>query len=91
MSVVAPRPHLIEHNQQFAELLVNYHIRAFVKPGMTGLAQVRGFRGEATTREAIAARLQSDLVYLEKWSLILDFTIILRTCFQLVFPPKTAR
>jgi exopolysaccharide biosynthesis polyprenyl glycosylphosphotransferase len=91
MSVVGPRPHLIEHNQQFGELLVNYHIRAFVKPGMTGLAQVRGFRGEATTREAIAARLQSDLVYLEKWSLILDFTIILRTCFQVVFPPKTAR
>jgi putative colanic acid biosynthesis UDP-glucose lipid carrier transferase len=91
MSVVGPRPHLIEHNQAFAELLLNYHIRAFVKPGITGLAQVRGFRGEATTREAIAARLQSDLVYLEKWSLILDFSIILRTCFQFVFPPKTAR
>jgi len=91
MSVVGPRPHLIEHNEAFAELLLNYHIRAFVKPGITGLAQVRGFRGEATTREAIAARLQSDLVYLERWSLILDFSIILRTCFQVVFPPKTAR
>jgi putative colanic acid biosynthesis UDP-glucose lipid carrier transferase len=91
MSVVGPRPHLIEHNQKFAELLDDYHIRAFVKPGMTGLAQVRGFRGEATTREAIAARLQSDLVYLEKWSLILDFSIILRTCFQVISPPKTAR
>ncbi|MBV8969913.1 MAG: exopolysaccharide biosynthesis polyprenyl glycosylphosphotransferase [Verrucomicrobia bacterium] len=90
MSVVGPRPHLIEHNHKFAELLVNYHIRAFVKPGMTGLAQVRGFRGEAITREAIAARLQSDLVYLEKWSLILDFSIILRTCFQVIFPPETA-
>jgi putative colanic acid biosynthesis UDP-glucose lipid carrier transferase len=91
MSVVGPRPHLIEHNQKFAELLVNYHIRAFVKPGITGLAQVRGFRGEATIRGAIAARLQSDLVYLENWSVILDFSIILRTCFQVVFPPKTAR
>jgi len=91
MSVVGPRPHLIEHNQKFAELLVNYHIRTFVKPGMTGLAQVRGFRGEAATREAIAARLQSDLVYLENWSFILDFWIILRTCFQVIFPPKTAR
>jgi putative colanic acid biosynthesis UDP-glucose lipid carrier transferase len=58
---------------------------------MTGLAQVRGFRGEAATREAIAARLQSDLVYLENWSLMVDFWIILRTCFQVVFPPKTAR
>jgi putative colanic acid biosynthesis UDP-glucose lipid carrier transferase len=91
MSVVGPRPHLIEHNQKFSELLEGYHIRTFVKPGMTGLAQVRGFRGEATTRDAIAARLQSDLVYIENWSVILDSSIILRTCVQLLFPPKTAR
>ena len=90
MSVVGPRPHLVEHNHAFAELLENYHIRAFVKPGMTGLAQVRGFRGEAITTEAIAARLKSDLVYLENWSLILDSSIVLRTCLQLLFPPKTA-
>jgi undecaprenyl-phosphate glucose phosphotransferase len=82
---------LIEHNQKFSELLEGYHIRAFVKPGMTGLAQVRGFRGEATTKEAIAARLQSDLVYIENWSIILDSSIILRTCAQLFFPPNTAR
>jgi exopolysaccharide biosynthesis polyprenyl glycosylphosphotransferase len=91
MSVVGPRPHLIEHNEQFAELLSEYRIRAFVKPGMTGLAQVRGFRGEAKTRESIAARLQSDLVYLENWSLVLDCTIIARTIWQLFFPPETAR
>jgi putative colanic acid biosynthesis UDP-glucose lipid carrier transferase len=91
MSIVGPRPHLIEHNNGFAELLENYHIRAFVKPGMTGLAQVRGFRGEAATREAIAARLRSDIIYLENWSFILDSSIILRTCGQLLFPPKTAR
>jgi exopolysaccharide biosynthesis polyprenyl glycosylphosphotransferase len=91
MSVVGPRPHLIEHNEKFAELLSEYRIRSFVKPGITGLAQVRGFRGEATTRESIAARLQSDLVYLENWSLILDCTIIGRTIWQLFFPPKTAR
>jgi putative colanic acid biosynthesis UDP-glucose lipid carrier transferase len=91
MSVIGPRPHLIEHNQKFSELLDGYHIRAFVKPGMTGLAQVRGFRGEATTREAIAARLQSDLIYIENWSVILDFSLILRTCGQVLFPSKTAR
>ena len=91
MSVVGPRPHLVEHNEKFAQALSNYHIRAFVKPGMTGLAQVRGFRGEATKPEEIAARLQSDLVYLENWSLILDLSIIVRTTWHLLFPPKTAR
>jgi exopolysaccharide biosynthesis polyprenyl glycosylphosphotransferase len=91
MSIVGPRPHLVEHNDKFAELLSNYQIRTFVKPGMTGLAQVRGFRGEATNREEIAARLQSDLVYLENWSLILDLSIIARTIWHLFVPPKTAR
>jgi putative colanic acid biosynthesis UDP-glucose lipid carrier transferase len=91
MSVVGPRPHLVEHDKKFAELLSEYRIRSFVKPGITGLAQVRGFRGEATTRENIVARLQSDLVYLENWSLILDFTVIGRTVWQIFFPPKTAR
>jgi len=91
MSVVGPRPHLIEHNDKFAELLSNYHIRAFVKPGITGLAQVHGFRGQSTTREEIAARLRSDLVYLENWSLILDLSIIVRTVWHVLVPPKTAR
>jgi len=91
MSLVGPRPHLVEHNDKFAELLSNYHIRTFVKPGMTGLAQVRGFRGEAANREDIAARLQSDLVYLENWSVILDLSIIARTIFHLFVPPKKAR
>jgi Bacterial sugar transferase len=88
MSVVGPRPHLVEHNDKFAELLSNYHTRAFVKPGITGLAQVRGFRGEATTREAIAARLRSDLIYLENWSLILDLSIIIRTAWHVFVPPN---
>ena len=91
MSVVGPRPHLIEHNHKFGELLSDYHIRAFVKPGITGLAQVRGFRGESTTREDIAARLRSDLIYLENWSLILELSIIVRTVWHVLFPPKTAR
>ncbi|MBV9272269.1 MAG: exopolysaccharide biosynthesis polyprenyl glycosylphosphotransferase [Verrucomicrobia bacterium] len=91
MSVVGPRPHLIEHNREFAELLANYHIRSLVKPGMTGLAQVRGLRGEAKTAIDISARLQSDLAYLENWSLLLELSIIARTVWQLIFPPKNAR
>jgi len=90
MSVVGPRPHLIEHNRQFAEALENYHSRAFVKPGITGLAQVRGFRGETKTREDIRQRLESDLIYLENWSLLLDLGIIMRTVWQVCFPPWTA-
>ena len=90
MSVVGPRPHLMEHNRQFAEAIAAYHVRTLIKPGITGLAQVRGFRGEARTSEAIAARLQSDLIYLENWSLTLDFGIILRTLWQMIKPPPTA-
>ena len=91
MSVVGPRPHLVEHNHRFAELLSEYHIRSFVKPGITGLAQVRRFRGEIIRRADIASRLESDLVYVENWSLILDCSIILRTFWQVLFPPATAR
>ena len=90
MSVIGPRPHLIEHNKHFAEALENYHSRAFVKPGITGLAQVRGFRGETKTMEDIEHRLESDLIYLENWSLLLDIGILWRTVLQVCFPPRTA-
>ena len=90
MSVVGPRPHLIEHNRQFAEALEHYHSRAYVKPGLTGLAQVRGFRGETRTMDDIRQRVESDLVYLESWSLLLDVGLILRTFWQVCFPPRTA-
>ena len=91
MSVVGPRPHMVEHNVHFAEVMSAFHIRAFVKPGITGLAQVRGFRGEARTVEAVSHRLESDMLYLENWSLFLDFVITLRTAWQIFFPPDAAR
>jgi exopolysaccharide biosynthesis polyprenyl glycosylphosphotransferase len=90
MSIVGPRPHLIEHNNQFSRLLANYHVRAFVKPGITGLAQVRGFRGEARNSADIENRVACDLEYLENWNLSLECGIILRTFAQLLFPPRTA-
>ena len=68
----------------------NYHIRTFVKPGITGLAQVRGFRGEARSEAEIAQRLESDISYLENWRLALDLSIIARTAWQLLVPSKTA-
>ncbi len=90
MSIVGPRPHLIEHNQQFSQLLCNYHVRSFVKPGITGLAQVRGFRGEAINNTDVENRVACDLEYLENWNLSLECGIIVRTVAQLFIPPRTA-
>ena len=90
MSVTGPRPHLIEHNEQFAREIASYPIRTVVKPGITGLAQIRGFRGEAKTSSDIALRLESDITYLENWRLTLDLAIIIRTAWQMFFPPATA-
>jgi lipopolysaccharide/colanic/teichoic acid biosynthesis glycosyltransferase len=90
MSIVGPRPHLIEHNNQFSQLMANYHVRAFVKPGITGLAQVRGYRGEARNNADIQNRVACDIEYLENWNLSLECGIILRTFVQLIVPPPTA-
>src|SRR5437868_8209134 len=89
MSIVGPRPHLIEHNQQFSKFLANYHVRTFVKPGITGLAQVRGFRGEARNNADIENRVACDIEYLENWNLSLECAIILRTFAQLILPPRS--
>jgi lipopolysaccharide/colanic/teichoic acid biosynthesis glycosyltransferase len=90
MSVVGPRPHLAEHNEEFASVMGNYHVRAFVKPGITGLAQVRGYRGEAHDEEQLIKRIKLDIRYLENWSLALDVAIIFQTFWVVVRPPKTA-
>jgi putative colanic acid biosynthesis UDP-glucose lipid carrier transferase len=90
MSIVGPRPHLIEHNKQFSRLMENYHVRTFVKPGITGLAQVRGFRGEARDNSDIENRVACDIEYLENWNVSLECGIILRTVGQVFFPPRSA-
>lgn len=90
MSIVGPRPHLIEHNREFSKFLANYHVRTFVKPGITGLAQVRGFRGEARNSADIENRVACDIEYLENWNLSLELRIIVRTFSHLLKPPHTA-
>ena len=90
MSIVGPRPHLIEHNREFSKFLQNYHVRTFVKPGITGLAQVRGFRGEARNSADIENRVACDIEYLENWNLSLECGIILRTFAHLFRPPHSA-
>lgn len=90
MSVVGPRPHLPSHNDRWSRIMANYHVRTFVKPGITGLAQVRGYRGEAKTDDALRLRVMADIEYIENWSIALDCLLILRTAFQVVVPPASA-
>ena len=90
MSVVGPRPHLPEHDEQFARLTDNFYVRKFVKPGITGLAQVNGFRGETRDNGALQHRIEYDIEYLENWSLGADIAIIAQTAVQVVRPPRTA-
>lgn len=90
MSVVGPRPHLMEHGEHFAHAMQNYPVRGNVKPGITGLAQIRGFRGETKTPQDVINRVQSDIHYLENWSFVMDCWIILKTAVQVVSPPATA-
>jgi Undecaprenyl-phosphate glucose phosphotransferase len=79
MSVVGPRPHAVEHNKKFGERLNGYMQRNGVKPGITGLAQVKGFRGETDTLEKMSRRVECDIQYIKTWSVWLDLLILIRT------------
>ena len=79
MSVVGPRPHAVAHNEMYRKLIRGYMIRHKVRPGITGLAQVHGYRGETETVEKMKGRIEYDLQYLRSWSLLLDLQIILKT------------
>jgi exopolysaccharide biosynthesis polyprenyl glycosylphosphotransferase len=90
MSVVGPRPHMLIHDRKFCAALQTYLVRSFVKPGITGLAQVRGFRGEITSQEAISERVKYDAFYLEFWSIWRDLQILFETIKQIFHPPTSA-
>jgi len=79
MSIVGPRPHALEHNEHYKELVEKYMLRHKVKPGITGWAQINGYRGETDTVEKMAKRVEYDLDYIENWSLGLDLKIIALT------------
>lgn len=79
MSIVGPRPHALAHNEHYAKLIPGYDLRHSVRPGITGWAQVNGWRGETDTLEKMEKRIQHDLQYIERWSIWLDLLIILRT------------
>lgn len=91
MSMVGPRPHMLRHTEDFARMVDKYNVRLSVKPGITGWAQVQGFRGETKTLEQIEDRVKADVWYIENWSLWLDFRIILKTILStLSFKNKNA-
>ncbi|WP_104735081.1 undecaprenyl-phosphate glucose phosphotransferase [Hanstruepera ponticola] len=79
MSVVGPRPHMVSHTNMYAKKIDKFMVRHFVKPGITGLAQVSGFRGEVETDKDIIGRVKYDIFYIENWSLLLDLKIITKT------------
>lgn len=81
MSLVGPRPHAIVHDDEFDAKLERYANRHQVKPGITGLAQVRGLRGPTDTEDKLESRLACDMEYISNWSLALDFSILVRTCW----------
>jgi len=82
MSVVGPRPHMLSQSAIFKKIVDKYIIRHFVKPGITGLAQVKGYRGEIESDQDIINRVKYDLFYIENWSFVLDINIIIRTIFN---------
>lgn len=79
MSLVGPRPHAIQHDEEYSRRITDYYARHNIKPGITGLAQVRGFRGETRDIEQMIQRVESDIEYINNWSLWLDLTILIRT------------
>jgi Undecaprenyl-phosphate glucose phosphotransferase len=79
MSLVGPRPHAVAHNTEFEKKIANYAHRHHVKPGITGWAQVNGFRGETPTTDLMAKRIERDLWYINNWSVWLDIKILIRT------------
>ncbi|QKT04918.1 undecaprenyl-phosphate glucose phosphotransferase [Ectothiorhodospiraceae bacterium 2226] len=82
MSIVGPRPHAVVHNEQYRKLINGYMLRHKVKPGITGLAQINGWRGEVNTLDKMQKRVEYDLAYIHNWSLFADIKIIFMTVFK---------
>ncbi|HNH22554.1 MAG TPA: exopolysaccharide biosynthesis polyprenyl glycosylphosphotransferase, partial [Ferruginibacter sp.] len=84
MSLVGPRPHMLKHTDDYSQVVDDYMVRQFLKPGITGWAQINGYRGEITNPEQIRMRVNKDLWYLENWSLWLDIKIMFLTVYHVL-------
>lgn len=90
MSIVGPRPHMLKHTEDYAKIIDKFMVRHFVKPGITGWAQVTGLRGETRTTEEMERRVEADVWYLEHWSFLLDMKIIFLTVWNICRGDKNA-
>jgi lipopolysaccharide/colanic/teichoic acid biosynthesis glycosyltransferase len=90
MSVVGPRPHMISHTEHYAQLIDSYMIRHVVRPGITGLSQVQGYRGETKCPHSMRNRVRLDLFYLRKWTFMIDIRIVIKTAKLILFGDKNA-
>lgn len=90
MSLVGPRPHMIKHTSDYSKVVESYMVRQFIKPGITGWAQINGYRGEITNPEQIKMRVNKDLWYLENWTLWLDVRILFLTVYYIFKGDKKA-
>jgi lipopolysaccharide/colanic/teichoic acid biosynthesis glycosyltransferase len=79
MSIVGPRPHMLKHTKDYNDLISNFMVRHYVKPGITGLAQVSGYRGETRKVSDMKRRVNADILYVQNWSLIKDIKICFLT------------
>jgi putative colanic acid biosysnthesis UDP-glucose lipid carrier transferase len=82
MSVVGPRPHAVTHNEQYRQLIKGYMLRHKVKPGITGWAQINGWRGETDTLDKMKKRVEFDMAYIQNWTLWFDLKIVFFTIFR---------
>ncbi|WP_165958228.1 exopolysaccharide biosynthesis polyprenyl glycosylphosphotransferase [Segetibacter sp. 3557_3] len=90
MSVVGPRPHMLKHTEEYSKQIGEYMIRHYIKPGITGLAQIQGYRGEITNPEELSGRIKLDIRYLENWSMWYDFVIVVLTVYRTITGDKKA-
>lgn len=90
MSVVGPRPHMLKHTEQYSAIISKFMVRHFVKPGITGWAQVKGYRGGTENTELMEGRVEHDIWYMEHWSIWLDIKIIFQTVFNVFKGEKMA-
>ena len=90
MSVVGPRPHMLKHTEEYSKLIDKYMVRHLVKPGITGWAQITGFRGETKELWQMEGRVERDIWYLEHWTFMLDLYIIYKTVKNAVKGEKEA-
>ena len=90
MSIVGPRPHMLHHTEIYSQLIDKYMVRHFCKPGITGYAQISGFRGETKELWQMEERIRRDIWYIENWTFFLDIRIIILTAKSLIIPDKNA-